>query len=134
MFVHLRGEDVLPTSMALLQNFSLFGFGNDLLFHRFGDHRGVLLYSCNQLTLPDALVVGIEGNSFHKFEIVPIDIALLHLLICLLLLSSRLLLFGLVVIEDQAAFFESLLRIAGETSKSVQLFILELKNVSVGSD
>lgn len=46
----------------------------------------MLLDPRDQFSFPDVLVVGLEGNSLHQLEVIPVDVALLHLLARLLLL------------------------------------------------
>ena len=47
MFVHLGGKDMLPASVALLQDLSFLWFGDDLFLHGFG--QGMALYFINEI-------------------------------------------------------------------------------------
>jgi hypothetical protein len=90
--------------MALLEDFPLPGFGNDAFLHGLGDGRGVLLDLVEQFAAGKVfVVVDFETDRFNEFEVVPVDVALLRLLCCLLLLAPCLLLLGAVKVEHLLA-------------------------------
>jgi len=133
MLIHLGSKDILSACVALLQNLSLFGLRNNLLLHRFGDHRGVLLDPGNELSFTDAFMVSIKGDGFHKLEIIPINITFFYLFTSLLFLTPSLLLFGLMVLKYQSTSLKGLLWIAGKTSKAIRFLIFHLENICIGS-
>jgi hypothetical protein len=91
----------------------------------------VLLDTGDELALADAFVVGVEGDRFNELEVVPIDVAFLYLFARLLLLSPGLLLFCLVVFEDQSASLKGFLRVAGEASEPIDFLIFKFENVGI---
>jgi hypothetical protein len=104
VLVHLGGEDDLSAGVAVLHYISAFSLADDLLLSRPGVLHLMLLDAGEELSGRQCSgAFGLEADGVDEFEVVPVDVALAHLLGHLFLLAASLLLACLVVVVHQSA-------------------------------
>ena len=90
----------------------------------------MLLNSLNDITLGDDSLL-FKTNGLDQLKIIPINIALLGLLLFDLLLSFRLLLFGQMIVIDSFTFFEDGLFGIYIGLQSSHIFLVKGKDVGI---
>lgn len=121
VFRHLRGEDIVSADVALLEDFFLFWCRYDFLLHDFSCvgilHKKILLTIDVDWRSFVFVFHAVEQDGFYDFIVVPVDVGLFFILVCVLVwLAFELFLFGGMVFKHLLAF--------GEDGISVVFYLL----------